>query len=112
MAGVLCGGLTTGGALLGDEPHDRSPAVPRGDLSDRSPTAREAVAATVRLWWLRVLRGCLALLLGVGALITGASQPVLGNYIGGDWLVCGMLASRWAVAHSLTPTNNGCFNFP
>ena len=51
----------------------------------------------MRFWWISVLRGCLALLLGVGALISGASQPVLVNYIGVYWLLSGILTTRWAV---------------
>lgn len=82
--------------MLSDEPHDRSPAVPGGDLSDRSPTAREAVAAAVRFWWISVLRGGLALFLGIGALVSGVSQPVLVNYIGVYWLLSGILTAKWA----------------
>jgi uncharacterized membrane protein HdeD (DUF308 family) len=51
----------------------------------------------VRFWWISVLRGCLALVLGVGALISGASQPVLVTFIAGYWLLGGILTARWAV---------------
>jgi uncharacterized membrane protein HdeD (DUF308 family) len=69
-----------------------------GTGSDRSPAAQEAVGIAVRLWWVSVLRGCLALTLGVGALISGASQSVLVNYIALYWLLGGLLTTRWALA--------------
>jgi len=59
--------------------------------------AGAAVGAAVRFWWISLLRGCLALLLGIGALITGASQPMLVNYIGVYWLLGGILTTRWAL---------------
>jgi uncharacterized membrane protein HdeD (DUF308 family) len=59
--------------------------------------AEAAVGAAVRFWWISLLRGCLALLLGVGALITGASQPMLVNYIAVYWLLGGILTARWAM---------------
>lgn len=65
--------------------------------SDRSSAAREAVGAAVRFWWISVLRGCLALFLGVGALISGASQPVLVNFIAAYWMLGGILTTRWAL---------------
>ena len=81
--------------MLSDEPRERRPADPGGEPSDRSPAA-EAVAAAVRYWWISVLRGCLALCLGIGALISGASEKVLVNYIGVYWLLSGVLTARWA----------------
>jgi uncharacterized membrane protein HdeD (DUF308 family) len=59
--------------------------------------AREAVGAAVRFWWISVLRGCLALALGVGALISGASQPMLVNFIAVYWLLGGILTTKWAL---------------
>lgn len=59
--------------------------------------ASEAVGAAVRFWWISALRGCLALLLGVGALLSGASQPMLVNFIAVYWLLGGILTTRWAV---------------
>jgi uncharacterized membrane protein HdeD (DUF308 family) len=66
--------------------------------TDRSSAAREAVGAAVRFWWIGVFRGCLALLLGVGALISGASQPALVNFIALYWVLGGILTTRWAIA--------------
>ena len=65
--------------------------------SDPSQVAREAVDAAMRFWWVSVLRGCLALLLGLGALISGASQPALVNFIAVYWLLGGLLTARWAL---------------
>ncbi len=65
--------------------------------SDPSRVAREAVDAAMRFWWVSVLRGCLALLLGLGALISGASQPALVNFIAVYWLLGGLLTARWAL---------------
>jgi uncharacterized membrane protein HdeD (DUF308 family) len=66
-------------------------------LGNERGVAREAVGAVVRFWWISVLRGCLALLLGVGALISGASQPVLVNFIAVYWPLGGILTTRWAL---------------
>ena len=66
-------------------------------LGNERGVAREAVGAAVRFWWISVLRGCLALLLAVGALISGASQPVLVNFIAIYWLLGGILTIRWAL---------------
>ena len=63
----------------------------------RSSAAGQAVGAAARFWWISVLRGCLALLLGIGALITGASQPALVNFIAVYWLLGGLLTARWAL---------------
>jgi uncharacterized membrane protein HdeD (DUF308 family) len=63
-------------------------------LGNERGVAREAVGAVVRFWWISVLRGCLALLLGVGALISGASQPVLVNFIAVYWLLGGIPENR------------------
>ena len=59
--------------------------------------AQEAVGAAVRYWWISVLRGGLALLLGIGALISEASDQLLVNYIALYWLLGGLLTIRWAV---------------
>ena len=59
--------------------------------------AQEAVGAAVRYWWISVLRGGLALLLGIGALISGASDQLLVNYIALYWLLGGLLTIRWAL---------------
>ena len=62
-----------------------------------SRAAQEAVRAALRYWWISVLRGGLALLLGIGALISGASQQLLVNYIALYWLLGGLLTTRWAL---------------
>ena len=59
--------------------------------------AQEAVGAAVRYWWISVLRGGLALLLGIGALISEASDQLLVNYIALYWLLGGLLTIRWAL---------------
>ena len=59
--------------------------------------AQEAVGAAVRYWWISVLRGGLALLLGIGALISEASDKLLVNYIALYWLLGGLLTIRWAL---------------
>ena len=68
-----------------------------GTLPGGSRAAQEAVGAAVRYWWISVLRGGLALLLGIGALISGASQQLLVNYIALYWLLGGLLTIRWAL---------------
>ena len=59
--------------------------------------AQKAVGAAVRYWWISVLRGGLALLLGIGALISEASDQLLVNYIALYWLLGGLLTIRWAL---------------
>ncbi len=78
----------------GDAARDREERSPAS--SDPSRVAREAMEAAMRFWWVSVLRGCLALLLGVGALVSGASQPALVNFIAVYWLLGGLLTARWA----------------
>jgi len=59
--------------------------------------ADQAVRSAVRFWWISVLRGSLALLLGLGALLTGVTQQVLVNYIAVYWLLGGLLTVKWAL---------------
>ena len=68
-----------------------------GTLPGGARAAQEAVGAAVRYWWISVLRGGLALLLGIGALISGASDQLLVNYIALYWLLGGLLTIRWAL---------------
>ncbi len=68
-----------------------------GTLPGGAGAAQEAVGAAVRYWWISVLRGGLALLLGIGALISGASDQLLVNYIALYWLLGGLLTIRWAL---------------
>jgi uncharacterized membrane protein HdeD (DUF308 family) len=67
------------------------------ELGNERRLASEAVGAAVRFWWISALRGCLALFLGVGALLSGASQPMLVNFIAVYWLLGGILTIKWAV---------------
>src|SRR3990170_2441695 len=81
-------------AEMDDDP-DRAGAR-RATSADRSSAASKAVGTAVRFWWVSMLRGGLALLLGIGALISGASQPALVNFIALYWLLGGLLTARWA----------------
>ena len=74
--------------LVGREPE----TLPGG-----AGAAQEAVGAAVRYWWISVLRGGLALLLGIGALISETSDQLLVNYIALYWLLGGLLTIRWAL---------------
>jgi uncharacterized membrane protein HdeD (DUF308 family) len=67
------------------------------EVGNERRLASEVVGAAVRFWWISALRGCLALFLGVGALLSGASQPMLVNFIAVYWLLGGILTTRWAV---------------
>lgn len=72
----------------------RSSAVAAPDPSSAS---EQALGAAARFWWVSVARGCLALLLGIGALVSGASQAVLVNFVAVYWLLGGLLTIRWAL---------------
>ena len=75
-----------------------SEAAPsRGFPSDESLMATEAVKAAVRFWWISMLRGCLALLLGLGALVTGDASSTLVNFFAVYWVLGGVLTARWAL---------------
>lgn len=79
-----------------DDDPDRS--GPRLEThSERSSAASRALGSAVRFWWVSVLRGCLALLLGIGALFSGASEQVLINFIAIYWLLGGLLTAKWAL---------------
>jgi uncharacterized membrane protein HdeD (DUF308 family) len=51
-----------------------------------------------RFWWIAVLRGALALLLGAAALASQGDRAMLANFIGLYWLLGGLLTLRWALA--------------
>ncbi len=51
-----------------------------------------------RFWWIAVLRGVLALLFGVAALVSPRDRGMLANFIGLYWLLGGLLTLRWALA--------------
>jgi uncharacterized membrane protein HdeD (DUF308 family) len=68
-----------------------------GIAPDPSSEAGEAVRSAVRFWWISVLRGCLGLFLGMGALFTKADQSTLVNFIGVYWLLTGLMTTRWAI---------------
>jgi len=80
---------------MDDDPESGGPEA--RTPSDRSSAAEEAVRAAVRFWWISVLRGSLALLLGLGALLSGGSERVLVNFIAFYWLLGGVLTTRWAL---------------
>jgi uncharacterized membrane protein HdeD (DUF308 family) len=65
--------------------------------SDPSTAARGALRASARFWWISVLRGSLALILGIGALFSTADQRLLVNFIALYWLLGGLLTTRWAM---------------
>ena len=50
-----------------------------------------------RFWWIPVVRGIFALLLGVAVLVTKGSRASLANFIGIYWLLSGILMIRWAL---------------
>ena len=65
--------------------------------SERSSAAGKALGAAVRFWWVSMLRGGLALLLGIGAVFSGASEQHLINFIAVYWLLGGVLTAKWAL---------------
>lgn len=65
--------------------------------SDPSSAAREVVGASARFWWISVLRGCLALILGIGSLFSTADRRLLVNFIAVYWLLGSLLTTRWAI---------------
>jgi uncharacterized membrane protein HdeD (DUF308 family) len=68
-----------------------------GGVSDESASVSEAVSAAARYWWISVLRGCLAVLLGIGALASRAAQETtLVNFIAVYWVLGGLLTIKWA----------------
>ena len=50
-----------------------------------------------RFWWISVVRGILSLLLGTAVLFTQDNRAMLANFIGGYWLLSGLLTLRWAM---------------
>ena len=77
---------------------DPNRGVPRLETPlERSSAARQALGEAVRFWWVSMLRGCLALLLGIGALFSGASEHYLINFIAIYWLLGGLLTAKWAL---------------
>jgi uncharacterized membrane protein HdeD (DUF308 family) len=51
-----------------------------------------------RFWWIAVLRGAFALLLGAAALLSQGDRRTLANFIGLYWLLGGFLTLRWALS--------------
>ena len=71
---------------------------PRSEiLAPGAADAEQAIGSAVRYWWVTVARGCLALLLGIGALISGAPEHLLVNYIAVYWMLGGLMTIRWAL---------------
>jgi uncharacterized membrane protein HdeD (DUF308 family) len=50
-----------------------------------------------RFWWIPVVRGVFALLLGIAILIKPDHRAMIANFIGVFWLLSGLLAIRWAL---------------
>jgi uncharacterized membrane protein HdeD (DUF308 family) len=50
-----------------------------------------------RFWWIAVVRGIFALLLGAAVLTTQDNRAMLANFIGVYWLLSGLLTLRWAM---------------
>ena len=60
-------GLRRGVGAEADMDDDPNRGVPRLETPlERSSAARQALGEAVRFWWVSMLRGCLALLLGIG----------------------------------------------
>lgn len=84
---------STDGIAMGEE---LDPSHLDGGVSDESASVGEAVAAVVRYWWISLLRGCLAVLLGIGALVSSGAQETLVNFIAVYWALGGLLTVKWA----------------
>jgi uncharacterized membrane protein HdeD (DUF308 family) len=52
-----------------------------------------------RFWWVILIRGCVALLLGLSVFAFDARRAGLANFIGLYWLVGALLTIRWALAN-------------
>jgi uncharacterized membrane protein HdeD (DUF308 family) len=50
-----------------------------------------------RLWWIAVVRGVFALLLGIAILVKPDDRAMIANFIGVYWLLSGLLTIRWAL---------------
>ena len=50
-----------------------------------------------RFWWIPVVRGIFAVLLGIAVLVTKGSRASLANFIGIYWLLSGIVMIRWAL---------------
>jgi len=59
---------------------------------------RRSAGGAGRAWWLHLLRGVVALLLGASVLAAGRAQPFLVNFIAIYWLIGSLLTIRWALA--------------
>ena len=68
------------------------------DSLDESAPAGEAISAAVRYWWISIVRGCLALFLGIIALFSGAVEQTLVNFIAIYWVLGGLLTFKWYTA--------------
>jgi|GEM_PF-1672214 len=77
--------------------NDPDPGAPRSSPPAGEMAAEQAVVAAVRFWWVSMLRGAFALLLGLGAFFSGATQQTLISYIAIYWLLGGLVTVRWAL---------------
>jgi uncharacterized membrane protein HdeD (DUF308 family) len=85
--------------------------MPSGPMSDRDPEQEllnrdrhlELAHRVARLWWIGVLRGVVALALGVSALLASGSPERLATFLALYWLAGGVVTLRlaWAMRPSL-----------
>ncbi|MFN2185776.1 MAG: DUF308 domain-containing protein [Anaerolineae bacterium] len=58
----------------------------------------EAAAALAKLWWLSLVRGAIALGLGLALLLAPSmGRPLLAQYMGMYWMASGLLSIVWGV---------------
>ena len=100
-AGTLAGSEDRGG---GRGRHTR--ATPQADLSGDTVNRLSPMRANRepdrqirpgRFWWIPVVRGVFALLLGIAILVKPDDRAMIANFIGVYWLVSGLLTIRWAL---------------
>ena len=65
-----------------------------GGVGQRAPGGWGA-----RLWWITLVRACVALWLGVAVLVSGRTRPALANFIAVYWLAGSLLTLRWVLAN-------------
>jgi uncharacterized membrane protein HdeD (DUF308 family) len=57
----------------------------------------DAPIRQARFWWIPILRGSFALLLGTAVLVSEGNRRMLANFIGVYWLLSGLVTCRWAI---------------
>lgn len=62
------------------------------------PDRADAAAALAKLWWLSLVRGAIALGLGLALLLAPSmGRPLLAQYMGMYWMASGLLSIVWGV---------------